>query len=244
MNNTKRSIVRQISVESIDLDWKIAFGGKAYGNKHLFRVAKIVKYLLKNEPGDDFVSQVGGWVHDVSLAWGNDYDSKIVEERTLNFLKKYKKQINPEEMNKIIKCASFHECNSGQLSNEAKIVHDADVIDKCGYLGIIRHIWKMTNMLENKILKSQSDLDKLKKHLANRREKIFTKSASRIVLRLNKQQENFFKNNKDALEKMNLISTLAASGIASDKIAIRICKLSDFSTSKLIKDQLSCSYLK
>lgn len=243
MNKIQKNIIAKISKEALILDWKKAFAGKAYGNRHLFRVAKIVKFLVKNEGGDLFIAQLGGWIHDVSLAWGSDYDPKLVEIRTRRFLKKFH-TLNNNELNRIAECATLHE-KSGKSSNiEAKIVHDADVIDKSGTLGIIRHIWKMTNMLENRILTKESDLKKLKEHLKSREISIYTKTGKRLVDSLNEQIPSFFAEENLSLNLMQMVSEKASRGFTSDKIARMLIKRSTSKIYKNLKSQLNCSYLK
>jgi HD superfamily phosphodiesterase len=244
MNKSQIETIKIISKDAISLDWKVAFKGKAYGNRHLFRVAKIIKFMVKKEGGDLFIAQTGGWIHDVSLAWGSDYDPILVEKRTRRFLRKYHVLTN-EELNKIVECATLHETASKSSNLEAKIVHDADVIDKCGSLGVIRHIWKMTNMLEGGMLNNASDLKKLETHLKQRKASLYTKTAVKIAKNLNRGNVLFFKNKKVAFELMKIISSLAWKGKTSDVIAKTIIIKNNTSNfSKLLKQQLSCSYLK
>lgn len=243
MNKTQKNIIKMISKDAVILDWKVAFNGKAYGNRHLFRFAKIVKFLVKKEGGDLFIAQVGGWIHDVSLAWGSDYDPRLVEKRTRRFLNKYHK-LTKGETDRIVECATLHE-KSGKSSNiEAKIVHDADVIDKSGPLGIIRHVWKMTNLLEDRVLSNSNDLRKLNRHLKQRVSSLYTKTAIKIVGNLNKGKVIFYSNNEKTVKLMNTISLLARKGKTSDIIAKNIILNKRNNFSKLLQQQISCSYLK
>lgn len=235
-------IIKIIKNDAIDLDWDVAFNGKSKGNRHLFRVNKIIKYLLRREGGNINITMVGGWIHDVSLAWGSDYDEKFVEKHTRKFLKKYK-EISSVELNKIIECAVLHESEGKSSSIEAKIVHDADIIDKSGSLGVIRHIWKMTNMLENRVLDNKKDLNKLRSHLQKRRLSLYTETAQSIVKKLNKNIDLFFAYEKQSLNTLKEISKLAYKGKTSDSIARKLIKNEKNNFSKLLKQQLSCTYL-
>lgn len=229
--------------DAIKLDWDVAFQGKANGNRHLFRVNKIIRYLVTKEGGDPFIAQSGGWIHDVSLAWGSDYDQKHVEKYTKKFLKSYK-NLQTNEFKKILECATLHE-NGGKSSNiEARIVHDADILDKSGLLGVIRHIWKMTNLLENKILVNEKDFLKLNRHLSKRRSQLYTKTGIKLAGILNKQSEMFFSKNKYSLKLMNAISTKASLGLTSDRIAKSLLKDKKSILFNKLKSQLSCEYLK
>lgn len=235
-------IIKKISNDAVKLDWRAAFGGKSKGNRHLFRVNKIIIYLLKKEGGDYNIAVTGGWIHDVSLAWGSDHNRKNVEKYTKKFLEKYK-GLDKKESEEIIKCAAFHENGGKSLSIEAKIVHDADVIDKSGILGIIRHIWKMTNMLENRVLVGKQDLCRLKRHLKEREIQVFTNTGKSLVKILNVQANLFFAQESNAKKVMNIISKKAYGGFTSDQIAKLLLKNDVSGIFAELGSQLDCSYL-
>ena len=44
MNKSQIDLIDKIGKEAVRLDWEEAFGGKSYGNTHLYRVNKIAKY--------------------------------------------------------------------------------------------------------------------------------------------------------------------------------------------------------
>ena len=242
MNKTQNKLVRIIAKDAVDLDWKVAFDGKANGNRHLFRVAKIIRFLCKNEGGNLFIAQMGGWVHDVSLAWGSDYDQAHVEKHTRKFLNSYK-ALKKEEIDQIIECATLHEVSGASSNIEAKIVHDADVLDKGGMLGVIRHIWKMTNMLENRVLSSTSDLKTLQKHLRQRRSSVYTNTSKLLMKNLSEQMDLFFASGTDSMKLMKIISEMAYRGVTSDKIAKFIIRKHPSELSVNLETQLNCSYL-
>lgn len=233
-------LISKIKKMAVDLDWYKAFNGKAKGNRHLFRVNKIIRYLLRKEGGDKKIALIGGWIHDVSLAYGSDYDPSFVEQKTVVFLSKFP-QLSQIEIERIALCATLHESAGKSSSIESAIVHDADVIDKSGILGVIRHIWKMTNMLESRILDKKGDLKKLQKHLANRQAKLYTSTAINLVKKLNKKQNVFF-SRTDSFDLMKFISTKAMIGWTSDKIARNLI-LKKVSISTSLLEQLNCKYL-
>lgn len=238
-----KKLIEQIRDEAVRHDWNLAFSGKSKGNRHLFRVNKIISYLLKKEGGDKYIATLGGWTHDVSLAWGNDNDPKLIQKRTKRFLNKFS-GLNRSEIEKIVECVVLHEQAGGSSSLEAKIVHDADVIDKSGLLGIIRHIWKMTNMIDKKIIKTEDDLLKLQKHLEERRSNLYTETAIKLVKKLDMESDIFFINKKEAMNIMKIVSIMANEGKTSDKIARFLVKRYDNKHTKSILSQLSCQYLK
>lgn len=243
MNIKKRRLVNIVAVEAVMLDWKEAFGGSAYGNQHLFRVNKIAKYLLDKEGGDVFKTLISAWCHDVSLVVGRDDDVKRVRSYTEKFLSQFDELSNLEK-NDVLECVISHEEGSDRMSQEAKIVHDADVVDKSGMLGVVRHIWKMSNMLEDRLLKSSEDLNKLRNHLQTREKRLFTETAEELAFELNKAWKSFFTDEEFALRLMREISALSRKGEISDVIGERL--IEQYAGHKVIgdlKSQLACTYL-
>lgn len=243
MNKDKRNLIGKISRDAVNSDWELAFGGKSYGNRHLFRVNKIAKYLHKKEGGDEFVVLTGGWLHDVALATGSDYDSERVENETRIFVESYG-EISEVDKKRIVECAVGHESNGEKLTTEASIVHDADALDKCGALGVIRHIWKTTNMLENRVLFSKSDFVKLKTHLLERQTNLITDTAKKLAIDLNDKGNAFFDHENEGISLMEKISTLAMAGKTTDKIAKILLKEDKSAWKSVLRDQIECKYLK
>lgn len=237
-----RKLIKTIGRDCVLWDWEKAFGGKSYGNRHLFRVNKIAKFLLEKEGGDEFVILVGAWVHDVSLVAGNDSDSIKVANETRKFLGKYKLDKKKEE--EIVACAAGHETNGEELKLECAIVHDADALDKCGALGIIRHIWKTTNLIENRVLSGKDDFEKLKKHLLLRRSHMITKTASVLAEGLNKKAISFLENKNGEVFLMEEISTLAMEGKTTDVIVKILLSETANDWKELLATQIKCEYLK
>ena len=198
MNKKLEELIKKIGDDAVKSDWELAFGGKSYGNRHLYRVNKIAKYLQSKEGGDLAVVLLGAWIHDVTLSIGSDYDEEKVEKETRKFLDKYS-DLDKDLKEKVINCAVNHESESEVNTIEAKIVHDADALDKCGALGIVRHIWKMTNMLENRKLMGMDDLNKLETHLRSRQSHLQTETAKKLALNLNSAGNVFFENKNECL---------------------------------------------
>ncbi|KKT30616.1 MAG: hypothetical protein UW41_C0013G0006 [Candidatus Collierbacteria bacterium GW2011_GWC2_44_18] len=242
MNNYQNDLIKKIGHQAVLNDWEKAFGGKSYGNRHLFRVNKIAKYLLKREKGDPFIVLVGAWIHDVALASGDDYDQKKVEKETTMFLDTFT-EINDNDRKRIVECAIAHETNGKKLSTEAAIVHDADALDKCGALGIIRHIWKTTNLLENRVLKGNKDFTVLKRHLLLRQMNLLTKTAQWLVKDINEKGNVFFENRAKAVSEMENISSLAMAGKTTDQIVKKILLRQKDPWTLALRDQVSCKYL-
>lgn len=242
MDKNKRRTIKEISEKAIELDWNKAFGGKSKGNRHLYRVNQIAQYIQTKEGGDLFVVLVGAWIHDVSLAYGNDDDPDKIAKHTQHFLEDFDDEITDVEIKQILNSVIYHEKGGRRLSLEAEIIHDADVIDKSGVLGVIRQVWKMTNLIDNKVLQSKSDLDRLKKHLTTRQRNTYTNTGRRLLELMTSSQNDFFSDEKLAHEMIHEISILAHMGRTSDNIAKELIALDNPVFSKL-QEQLDCAYL-
>ena len=242
MDNRQTRLVREISEKALRLFWEESFGGMAYGSRHLHRVQRIAEFLWKKEGGDEFLVLAGAWVHDVALANGHDYDPQDVAQLTRTFLRQFE-LLRRDETDRLVACAEGHESGGDSLSLEARIVHDADVLDKGGLLGVVRHIWKMTNMLENRILGGEHDLKKLENHLTQRQNRLYTQTARRLANHLRGSVDLFFRDRRFALETMTWVSRLATRGIITEKVAEQLVSRSDHPSLGRLKDQLECRYL-
>lgn len=242
MNKNLEVLIKRIGDDAVRSDWELAFGGKSYGNMHLYRVNKIAKYLQSKEKGDLAVVLLGAWIHDVTLSTGSDYDEKTVEKETRKFLDKYP-ELDNDLKEKVIDCAVSHESENEVKTIEARIVHDADALDKCGALGIVRHIWKMTNMLEDRKLTGEDDLKKLETHLVNRQTHLQTETAKVLAGSLNKAGNVFFENKDEAMRLMEEISGRAKQGDTSDKIVSWLTKNENEDWVNILEHQINCRYL-
>src|SRR3989344_2037800 len=83
MNKRDLELLKRIGKEAIILDWEKAFSGKAKGNKHLFRVNKIARFLQKREGGNLFLILATAWVHDVSLAFGGIESEENIKKKNI-----------------------------------------------------------------------------------------------------------------------------------------------------------------
>src|SRR5687768_4221729 len=132
--------------EAIQVDWEVAFGGKSAGNRHLERVARLADYLVEaaraaGERPDPFVTHAGAAIHDVGLILGNRDHARTgatICEALLRFL-----GIEEPRRSAIVACVRSHDFGTDEAASEpappptieAKIVHDADTLDKLGPLG-------------------------------------------------------------------------------------------------------------
>jgi hypothetical protein len=154
------------------------------------------------------------------------------------------KRLRRNEVDRLVECAEGHEFGGDFLSLEAQLVHDADVLDKGGLLGVIRHIWKMTHMLEKRILQDEQDLEKLENHLSARQDRLYTNTAIQLANYLKGPLDDFFRDRSFAVETMIQVSQQSAQGIISDKIAETLASRNDHPWLCSLQSQLECSCLK
>ena len=149
------ALVAKLRADAIRVDWEVAFDGKSAGNRHLERVARLTDFLLDaawatGERPDVFVTRAGAAIHDVGLILGNRDHARtgaVVCEALLRFL-----GVEEPRRSGIVACVRCHDYGIDEAvaapvppaTVEARIVHDADTLDKLGPLGLIRHTWKLS----------------------------------------------------------------------------------------------------
>lgn len=222
-----RIILDKIQAHALDIDWHVAFGGKANGNRHLFRVVIIANFLAEKEGADRDICEAGAWLHDIGLSKGNDDNPSAIRQTAEDYLKKL--ALDETTQRRIAECAETHEGARQAVSLEARIVHDSDVLDKMGLLGVIRHTWKITNLI-NKEATAEETYDLVQDHLRMRRERLYTKTASRLVKPLKTAQHQFFADKNKAIKSISMIMREAKQGITSDKIARKLLSQIDDQT--------------
>ncbi len=180
-----------ISQFAIDIDWNLAFGGKAKGNRHLFRIVGIAKQLALSmqEAGESIntdILEAGAWLHDTNLENTIAGDTLSNKEKVSIFLKSI--DIAGSDMAKIIHCIEAHDGRVIATTMESKIVHDADTLEKMGPLGVIRETWKRSQLgwTTEQIAKH------LPTHLAKRQDNLYTNEAKKKANELNDSLGLFF----------------------------------------------------
>jgi HD superfamily phosphodiesterase len=198
--------------------------------------------LWEQEGGDEFVVLAGAWVHDVSLAEGADDHPSDVARLTRLFLARFR-ELDDREIREIVACARGHESGGADMGLEAMIVHDADALDKGGILGVIRHTWKMTNLLDKRTLNTETDVLRLQDHLKRREEAIFTKTARDLMERLSRCRDAFFADGNFSLKTIKWVSALAKEGVTADRIAEILVEKEGGEIADVLKRQLRCDDL-
>ncbi|PLW80210.1 hypothetical protein C0585_03600 [Candidatus Woesearchaeota archaeon] len=178
--------LKKIKDFGIDLDWNGAFDGKSKGNRHLFRIVNKSKEIAKNFDVDLTIIEAAAWLHDTNL-------EKTVTGDTLANLDKILKLFNDLDIEKnvqekIIHCIEAHDGRIPAKTIEAKIIHDADTLEKTGPLGIIRETWKRSQIGWN----SEQIIEHLKIHIKKRSDRLYTDIARSIADKNNKMLDDFF----------------------------------------------------
>lgn len=223
---------------ALKIDHDVAFGGKSKGNKHLFRVVKVAQFLAKKTGADFAITTAGAFLHDTALPSGNDYEysqnKKIIKKLLQDF------DLSQNELDKIAECVASHEGTAKPKTLEAKIVHDSDVLEKVGLLGVIRHTWKTTN--QNKLDPSavnSKDVDKIVRHISWRRKRLQTPIAKKIANYLTVPISKH-----EAKTIVTITADMAVRGIVTEKIAMALRKHLSQKQNVKLKEQLNLGYLK
>lgn len=226
--------IKQIGIAT---DWNQAFGGKSKGNRHLFRVVTLAKFMAKRLGADVALVEAGAWLHDAALPTGNDYDYQTNKEVVTSVLRDI--NLSEEELDKIAECVASHEGTSRPKTLEAQIVHDADVLEKSGILGVIRHSWKLTNL--SKIAPgnvTEKDAAKILNHLKWRSKRLQTslgkKIHSYLVTPITPTK---------AEKIISIVAEKAIKGIVTEKIALLLYKKLTKAQREKLKEQLNLAYL-
>lgn len=225
---------------ALDTDWNQAFSGASRGNRHLFRVVKVAEYLAQKYKARKDIVLAGAWLHDMSLPTGNDYDYGHNKKYAHIELKKF--DLDNQTSALIAECIASHEGTVRPRTLEAKIVHDADVLEKAGFLGLIRHTWKITasRHIKNGDINRQTAREIIK-HINWRGKKLFTPLARRIHNRFTAPLNRM---SPERIEKIiSEISRLVDQGLITEKISVKIKKLLTPSEQKLLRSQLKLDYL-
>lgn len=216
LETINQDIIDQIHKDAVFIDWHEAFEGKAYGNQHLSRVVTIAKFLAEKERASKEICEAGAWLHDIGLKAGNDDNPakiRAIAEEYLSHL-----PLDNESKSRIADCVETHEGAREAISREAKIVHDADVLDKMGLLGVIRHTWKIVNLIKPDASPIEV-FSTLQKHLKERRERLYTTTAKKLLSVLDESLAQFFEDETQAVETLRMIMRLARAARISDEIA-------------------------
>ena len=198
---------------------------------------KIAQFLAKHEGADEFIVLAGTWLHDVPLSQGSDYNYKRNKQIAKTILAQF--TLSPQICDAIIECIAAHEGVTTPKTLEAKIVHDADVLEKSGLLGIIRHTWKLVHLqkIKNAYI-TDNVIKKITNHIQWRSRRLQIPLARKIHNRM-----SFDSKPQDIKRLIKTISTLAEQNIITEDIATHLRSDLTLQQWKVLKSQLTLSYL-
>ena len=228
--------IKKIRKEAIKIDWEDAFGGKSKGNQHLYRVTEVAKFLASELGANTLIVEAGALLHDTPLPSGDDYNYENNKRIVKKLLEKY--DITEKERAQIAECVASHEGTREPKTLEAKIVHDADALEKAGTLGLIRHTWKLTNLdhINSKNITEES-VNKVLEHLEWRK--------SRLQTDLAKQIHNYLSatlSKEKTKELVSEIAPLAKEGVITEEIAKMLSSNLNSNQREKLKEQLNLTY--
>ncbi len=231
-----KKTLKKIEKLALKIDWDQSFGGKSKGNKHLSRVILIADFLAERLGADRAIVRAGALLHDVALPTGNDYDYGKNKKIALKLLKQFPVSIT--DRNAIAECVASHEGTMKPKTLEAKIVHDADVLEKSGILGIIRHTWKMTNLFGLKSTSiSHQEAQEIIEHIRWRRKQLCTPLAKKLYRHVHEEIKR-----EKLLKFIRSVSELADRGSVTEKIAVRLADMLTPTQRRKLKEQLTVTY--
>lgn len=204
---------------AIHMDWDIAFEGRSRGNQHLHRVNKIVVHLAVLEKARLDISVAGGWLHDMGLVKGNRHHCFRGAGIAREFLTDL--GIGHDITERIVHCIEAHDGEIEAETHEAKVVHDADTIDKMGPFGFIRHVWK-TSLVEDMEMKQLVRF--VREHIARRESKLYFQRSRNLIKGFNSILDEFLSDEVTSERIAGIISDCAFKGIPSEKVADTILK--------------------
>jgi hypothetical protein len=223
------------------MDWVVAFGGKTGGNQHLNRINRIVTFLAEQENARMDICIAGGWLHDLGLVKGNKGHCFAGADLAKEYLTEI--GVDPEDMEEVAHCIEAHDGETEALTTEAKVVHDADTIDKMGPFGYIRHVWKIS-LIEDMSPSQLMDIAGL--HITDRESMLNFSFSKELVNDLNKSLDSFLSHRDLAREITELIMEQASRGTLSEKVAELILENPsvDEDFKKSVKSQMAVDYLR
>lgn len=235
--------LKRIKDFAVHMDWDVAFDGKSKGNMHLYRVNQLSKYFQEMEGGDRDVILASAWLHDVGLVEGNLGHCFKGAKIARNFLGEI--GVEYETILKIVHCIESHDGEIDAETMEAKVVHDADTVDKMGPLGLIRHAWKMANVDHHKYTIDEL-MDFLPEHLQERRDNLYLNSAIAVADRYATAVHTFFKSEDGARGVLREVCKFAKDGVPTEMVIERIRKkeLMDTDFQLTLDEQLLLSFLR
>lgn len=147
--------------------------------------------------------------------------------------------ISQADREAVAECVASHEGIVKPKTLEAQVVHDTDVLEKSGILGLIRHTWKLTN--SGKINPDKIDFaetNKVADHILWRQSRLQTTEGKKL-------SQNFSINLPlETISKIvKLSAKLASQGVITEVIAEKLVSVIPEKEYSILKKQLSQEYI-
>ena len=246
--------VEKIAMFAKHMDWQVAFGGKSKGNRHLERVARLASYMTAREPGADrSICQAGAWLHDIGLTVDVMGPASVGNPIAESFLTALgEKDVDEETRERILRCIEAHEYHpdvEGGMEPqtvEARIVHDADMLDKLGPLAVIRHTWKLAN--SGRRCSPEDILDLLQEHFdQQRRPSLLTEAGQQLAEKLDSVYssvlQDFLAHRARAVPLIADVMHWAREGVNTETIIERLSEQYEDDFVQALEQQIEQAYL-
>jgi HD superfamily phosphodiesterase len=205
--------LERIREYALHMDWNVAFGGKSKGNKHLERTVKIALSLSERKDVREDIVAAGAWLHDVGLHLGNEghcfsgarFIQPILDELGLS----------QDDIERVTHCIEAHDGEVSARTLEAKVVHDADTLDKMGPLGFFRHAWKIANITT---YTPAQIMWVTERHLPTRLEKIYLPEAKERAIALERELRNVLADRDLLVRLTSLVAEGSRNGVPTEEI--------------------------
>jgi hypothetical protein len=220
--------LERIREYALHMDWDVAFGGRSKDNRHLERTVKMAASLsrVRDVRGDIVVA--GAWLHDVGLHLGNEGHCFSGARFIQPFLDEL--GLADDDIKQITHCIEAHDGEILAQTMEAKIVHDADTLDKMGLLGFIRHTWKIANITTYTPAQLMWVSER---HLPDRLSNIYLPEASEKAQVLDGELKILLEDRDTLTRLTQLVAERSRQGVSTENIVDEIVK------SDLLPEQLT-----
>lgn len=227
--------LEKIREHALHMDWNVAFGGKSKGNRHLERTVKIALSLSKSKDVREDIVAAGAWLHDIGLHLGNEGHCFSGARFIQPFLDEL--GLSQDDIERVTHCIEAHDGEVPARTLEAKVVHDADTLDKMGPLGFVRHAWKIANIT---MYTPAQIMWVTERHLPTRLEKMNLPEAKERAVALERELRNVLAD-RDLLARLtSFVAERSRNGVPTEEIVAELIRAGSLSKSSLdiLREQL------
>ena len=212
--------LERIREYALHMDWNVAFGGRSKGNRHLERTVKIALSLSKRKDVREDIAAAGAWLHDVGLHLGNEGHCFSGARFIQPFLDEL--GLNEDDIERVTHCIEAHDGEVPARTLEAKVVHDADTLDKMGPLGFVRHAWKIANITDH----DPSRLaDEVERHLRERIQRIYLPETKEKTSDLDRKLKDMVRDKQSLHRLCSVVADMSRRGTPTEMIVEELGRL-------------------